>query len=75
MEDEKEMAEIRKIHEKKIIEMKENYYKELYNIEIRAAIAKAELAELQLEKEKENQFESLKVVKKKYKNKITCETV
>jgi len=53
MGDEKEIAYIRKAHEKKLSVMKENFYEELHILEIRTAIAKAELAELQLQKEKE----------------------
>ncbi|KYM95698.1 hypothetical protein ALC62_13656 [Cyphomyrmex costatus] len=53
MEDEKEMANVRKSHENRMIMMKENFQKELYALDIRAATAKAELAELQLQKEQE----------------------
>lgn len=34
--------------------MKEEFYAKLHTLEIRAALAKVELAELQLQKEKEN---------------------
>lgn len=54
MEQEKEMADIRKVHEEKVIAMKEEFYTKLHTLEIRAAHAKAELAELQLQQEKEN---------------------
>lgn len=54
MEQEKEMADIRKVHEEKVLTMKEEFYTKLHTLEIRAARAKAEIAELQLQKEKEN---------------------
>lgn len=53
MEQETNMADIRIAHEKRITAMKEDSQRELHKLEIRAATAKAELAELQLEKEKE----------------------
>jgi len=53
MEEEKEMADLRKTHENRMILMKENFQKDLYALEIRAATARTELAELQLQKEKE----------------------
>jgi len=53
MEEEKEMADLRKTHENRMILMKENFQKDLYALEIRAATARTELAELQLKKEKE----------------------
>lgn len=53
MEQEKNMAAVRIAHEKRIIAMKENLQEELNTLEIRIATAKAELAELQLEREKE----------------------
>jgi len=53
MEEEEEMANLRKTHENRMILMKENFQKDLYALEIRAATAKAELVELQLQKEKE----------------------
>jgi len=53
IEDEQEMANLRKTHENRMILMKENFQKDLYALEIRAATAKAELAEFQLQKEKE----------------------
>ena len=46
MEEEKTVADIKKVHEERMATMKENFYKELHALEIRAAIAKAELAEL-----------------------------
>lgn len=49
MDQEKEMADIRKANEEKLGMMKE----ELHALEMRAALAKAELAELQLQNEKE----------------------
>lgn len=49
MEQEKKIADIREINEKKLFKMKE----ELHALEIRAALAKAEFAELQLRNEKE----------------------
>lgn len=52
MEEEKEIADIRIAHEKRMVVMKENFHKELHTLEIRAAAAKAELAELYLQKEK-----------------------
>lgn len=48
IEQEKEMAHIRKVYEENLIIMKE----ELHALEMRAALAKAELAELQLRNEK-----------------------
>ncbi|XP_011858188.1 PREDICTED: uncharacterized protein LOC105555758 [Vollenhovia emeryi] len=53
MGQEKEVAEIQKAHEEKMAAMKEDFHKEIHALEIRAATAKAELAELQLKKEKE----------------------
>ncbi|CAL1687751.1 unnamed protein product [Lasius platythorax] len=55
MEEEKEIADIRIAHEKTMAVMKENFHKELHTLEIRAAAAKAELAELYLQKEKEKE--------------------
>lgn len=52
IEQEKEMVAIRKTHEERITKEKEEFYTKLHALEIRAAIAKAELAELQLQKEK-----------------------
>ncbi|KMQ91895.1 hypothetical protein RF55_8187 [Lasius niger] len=49
MDQEKEMADIQKANEEKLDMMKE----ELHALEMRAALAKAELAELQLQNEKE----------------------
>lgn len=49
MDQEKEMADIREANEEKLGMMKE----ELHALEKRAALAKAELAELQLQNEKE----------------------
>ncbi|XP_018393229.1 PREDICTED: uncharacterized protein LOC108772205, partial [Cyphomyrmex costatus] len=54
MEQEKEIADMRKVHEEKLNKMKEEFHIELYSLEIRTARAKSELAELQLQKEKEN---------------------
>jgi len=53
MEEEEEMANLQKTHKNRMILMKENFQKDLYALEIRAATAKAELVELQLQKEKE----------------------
>jgi len=52
MKKKKEMANLRKTHENRMILMKENFQKNLYALEIRAATARAELAELQLQKKK-----------------------
>jgi len=52
MEEEEGMANLRKTHENRMILMKEYFQKDLYDLEIRAATAKVELAELQLQKEK-----------------------
>ncbi|XP_025161982.1 uncharacterized protein LOC105181348 isoform X2 [Harpegnathos saltator] len=54
IEQEKDISDIKKFHEKRIATMKENLQTELFTLQIREATAKAELAELQLQKEKEN---------------------
>ncbi|XP_025156081.1 uncharacterized protein LOC112588928 [Harpegnathos saltator] len=54
IEQEKDISDIKKFHEKRIATMKENLQTELFALQIREAIAKAELAELQLQREKEN---------------------
>jgi len=51
MEEEEGMANLRKTHENRMI-LKENFQKDLYDLEIRAATANVELDELQLQKEK-----------------------
>ncbi|XP_024868139.1 uncharacterized protein LOC112452252 [Temnothorax curvispinosus] len=53
IEQEKEVAEIQKAHEKRMAVLKENFHNKIHALEIRTATAKAELAELQLRKEKE----------------------
>lgn len=66
MEQEKDVADMRLAHEKKITAMQENFEKEnllmrkeLHALEIRAATAKAQLVELHLQREKEKVKESL----------------
>ncbi|XP_025158063.1 uncharacterized protein LOC112589350 isoform X2 [Harpegnathos saltator] len=54
IEQEKDISDIKKFHEKRIATMKENLQTELFALQIREATAKAELAELQLQREKEN---------------------
>ncbi|XP_025161640.1 uncharacterized protein LOC105181347 isoform X2 [Harpegnathos saltator] len=54
IEQEKDISDIKKFHEKRIATMKENLQTELFALQIREATAKAELTELQLQREKEN---------------------
>lgn len=58
IEQEKEVAEIQKTHEKRMVVLKEDFHNKIHALEIRAATAKAELAELQLRKEKEKYVSS-----------------
>lgn len=51
IEKEQQIAQIQLQHEKTIIAMKETHLKELNQLEVRASLAKAKLAELLLEKE------------------------
>jgi len=54
IEKEQQRAEIQLQHEKTIASIKETHLKKLNKLELRTSLAKAELAELLLEKEKHN---------------------
>ncbi|EFN77896.1 hypothetical protein EAI_00579 [Harpegnathos saltator] len=53
IDQEHQLAEMKLRHEKIMYAMKETHLKEINKLELRASVAKAELAELLLEKEKE----------------------